>query len=465
MRRNRLLGAFALLLGTLAVALASATEPAEKATLTLGEAVALALERNQQVLISRAHIDGLQGRIREVRAQALPSLSLNSSALRWRDPAFLNSSSFDKIPEEFKRGLTPTGANLFDYNLSVSQPLYTSGKVGTALKLASLESEGVDVDRFRVEQDIRLRVIRAFYDLILAGRLLEVSRAAVEQRRQHLEMARARYAGGVAMEVDVLRSQVSLANAQPELIRAENSVRHARSVLNNLLVRPVDYPTEAVGELTFIPRPKADAQQIVRQAVDHRPELQRLRINELEADSQKKLASAESRLRVDFNGQYGYSARDPSNLWNHNFTRWMFTLSVALPIFDGGRRSGLFQQAVAQRKITELTRAEQENSVRLEVQSALDELERAEKTVEAARLSVRQAEQVLTMMQANYRYGAATTLDVTDAQAGLTAARWNLLQGLYDHTLARAQLRWVMGLDPAQEFEGEPKVGEEHGGK
>lgn len=462
MRKLIQVSLISILVGILPATYGRPAELDEKAALTLEEAVALALERNQQVLIARAESEILKGRYREVRAQALPSLTFNSSALRWRDPSFLNSSSFDKLPAEFLSAMQVIPANLLDYNVSVSQPLYTSGKVGTALKLASLETEGVGVDRARVEQDIRLRVIRAFYDLILAERLLDVSRAAVELRQKHLEMARTRYAAGVATEVDVLRSQVSVANAQPELIRSENSVRHARSLLNNLLVRPVDYPTVALGELTFVPRPKEDAQQIVRQAVGHRPELQRLRIDELEAESQKKLANAESRLRVDFNGQYGFSAREPSNLWNHNFSRWMFTLSVALPIFDGGRRSGLFQQAVAQRKVAELARSEQENAVRLEVQTALDELERAEKTVEAARLNVSEAERVLAMTQDNYRYGAATTLDVTDAQAALTAARWNLLQGLHDHMLARAQLRWVMGVDPLEK--AQPTPGEEHGG-
>ncbi len=441
---------FSLLLVILVGRPLRAEDLSEKRSLTLEEAVALAMERNQEVLIARAQAEVLNGKIQEVRSEALPFLSFNSSALRWRDPAFLNSSSFDKIPEEFKQGLSPTGANLFDYSLSVKQPLYTSGKVGTALKLASLEAEGVSTDRARVEQDIRLRVIRAFHDLLLAERLLDVSRETVAQREQHVEMARARYEAGVATEVDVLRSQVSLANAQPELLRAENAVRQARAVLNNLLVRPIDYPTEALGELRFVPVTEADLNKIIRQALDRRPELERLRINELEADAQKKLANAENRLRLDFNGEYGFSARDPANLWNHGFKRWIFTLSVSLPIFDGGRRSGLYRQAVAMRKMAELTRAETENDVRLEAQNAVDELERAEKTVEAARLNVHEAERVLAMMQDNYRYGAATTLDVTDAQTALSVARTNLLRGLYDHTLARAQLRWVMGLDPVE---------------
>jgi len=425
----------------------------EKRRLTLAEAVALATERHPQVLSAQARVEALKGRIREVRSDALPDISFNSSGMRWRDPSFLNSASFDKIPPEFKDALIVKGANLFDYHIAVSQPLYTAGKVGTAIKLASLESEGVGVDRARVEQDIKLRVIRSFNDLLLAAKQLDVARDSVAQRELHLEMARSRYKLGVATEVDVLRSGVSLANAKPELIRAENSVRHARAVLNNLLVRPIDFPTEAAGELTYTPPTQGPLAEVIRHALDRRPEMQRARINLLETADQIKLARAEGRLRVDLNGQYGYSARLTSDLWKQSFTRWMFTVNVTLPLFDGGRRAGLIQQAIANRTIAAQARVETEENVRLEVQTALDELERAEKTVEAARLNVQQAARVLTMMQDNYRYGAATTLDVTDAQTALTTARWTFLQGLYDHTMARVQLRYVMGLDPLEKVD------------
>ncbi|MBI4457266.1 MAG: TolC family protein [Acidobacteria bacterium] len=428
-----------------------AASPQDKPALTVNEAVALAVTRNQQALIARAQVDLMRGKVREVRAEALPFISFTSSSLRLRDPSFLNASSFDTIPIEFREGLRPRGANLFDYSFKVSQPLYSSGKVASGLKLASLEMEGTGIDQARVEQEIRLRAVRAFYDLVLAEKLLEVSREMVQQRQRHLELARVRYEAGVATEVDVLRSQVSLANAQPELLRAENAVHHARSVLNNLLVRPVDFPTETLGQLDFVPWTRTKREEIVRDALAQRPELRRLHINELESDMQTKLAQAESRLRVDFVGEYGLSARDPSNLVDAHFTRWAFSLKLSLPIFDGGKRDGLLQQALAQRKVAELTLSAQEEAIRLEAQSALDELARAEKTIEAARLNVTQAERVLEMMQNNYKYGAATTLDVLDSQTAVTTARWTLYQGLHDHTVARAQVRYIMGQDPLEQ--------------
>jgi outer membrane protein TolC len=91
-----------------------AKEPTESAAVTLEQAVAIALERNQEVGIARQQADVLKGRYREVRSQALPTLNFNGSALRWRDPSFLNSSSFDKIPAEFRDALQVTPANLFD---------------------------------------------------------------------------------------------------------------------------------------------------------------------------------------------------------------------------------------------------------------------------------------------------------------------------------------------------------------
>ena len=69
----------------------------------------------------------------------------------------------------------------------------------------------------------------------------------------------------------------------------------------------------------------------------------------------------------------------------------------------------------------------------------------------AAELTVSQAARAREMTQANYRYGAATTIDVLDAQAALTLAESLRVQGLYDHANARAGLRYVMGQSPLEE--------------
>ena len=126
---------------------------------------------------------------------------------------------------------------------TVKQPLYTAGKVGTALRLASVEAEGALADVDRAEQDLALEVVKAYYGLLWAERDRELVAATQDQRKLHAEMARTRFKNGVATEVDVLRSEVAVANGAPELVRADNAIRQARALLNFYMVRPIDFPT------------------------------------------------------------------------------------------------------------------------------------------------------------------------------------------------------------------------------
>ncbi|RPI11941.1 MAG: hypothetical protein EHM65_06515, partial [Acidobacteriales bacterium] len=149
---------------------AAGQTPVEKQAVTLEEAVRLALERHPDVGKAKAAADALKGKIREVRAQALPEVTVVGNATRGRDPSLLNASGLDKFPEELRNALVPSPVNLFDYSVSVKQPLYTAGKIGTALRLASIESEGALADIDRASQDLALSVVKAYYALLWAER-------------------------------------------------------------------------------------------------------------------------------------------------------------------------------------------------------------------------------------------------------------------------------------------------------
>jgi outer membrane protein len=111
-------------------------------------------------------------------------------------------------------------------------------------------------------------------------------------------------------------------------------------------------------------------------------------------------------------------------------------------------------QARAERGKATQDRIALENQIRLEAKEAYDRLRVAGSIVEAAQLNVEQARRAVEMTQANYNHGAATTLDVLDAQAALTLAESNLVEGLYEHSTARATLRYVMGKGPLDEPQG-----------
>jgi outer membrane protein TolC len=424
------------------------------APLTVQAAVELAITQNPQMLVALAERDELKGLIKEVRSRAFPQVNVEAYALRLRDPSILNSSSFDKLPPEFVDALTPSANNMFSAGVTVKQPIYTAGKVRNALKLAKESLLERDAASEAVRQQLTFSVLEAFNNLHLAIANLEVVRETQQQRKKHLEQARIRFNSGVATEIDVLRSQVNVANMEPDVIRAENRVRLARAGINNLIVVDLDAPTVIAGTLEYRPWPNVKLADMQVKALQRRPELEASRRQVEEARITLALANAEKKLSIDFDGQWGSSVREPQNMFDYDFSRYNLSFNFKLPVFDSGRKAGLVMQAKARLRAAEQRLAQLENSCKLEVKQAYDDMQSAAEAIAAALLSVSQAEKVLTMMQSNYQYGAATTLDVSDSQTALAEARNARIGATYIYEMAKARLRLASG-SPILDSEGD----------
>ena len=434
----------AFILGILLLSPAGRAQAPEGAV-SLQVAVNMALSRNPEVLVAQAQLEELKGKIKEVRSGAFPQLTVDGTGVRMRDPSFLNSPSFDNVPPEFKDALSVRSDNLFDVALELKQPLYTAGKVGNAVKLAQEGLEEKEANLQTVRQHLIYRVFQAFHDILLAQENLKLVEETHQQRLKHLEMAKNRFSQGVATEIDVLRSQVNLANLEPERIQAGNRVRLAQAALNNLIVADIDLPVPIAGRLEYRPWQVLPIAQLQEHALEVRPELIVARRQLDQARLLLALAKAENKPSLDLGGRFGYSTRDPRNQFDYQFSRWNITLNFKLPIYDSGRKDGLVAQAASRLRAAEYSLSQLTNNVRLEIKEAQDLLQSSAEAIAAARLNVTQAERVLSMMQANYQYGAATTLDVVDSEASLVAARNAQMNATYQYEVAKARLRLAAG--------------------
>lgn len=414
--------------------------------LSRAEAVAQAVAANPQVKLSLEQVAYLEGAIMQARADALPDISWNSMGMRSRDPGLLNSPNFDSFPEEFRTALKPLAANAFSTTADVKQTLF-SFKLGHALEAAKLAGTAAGKDVERAKHATALDAVRAYNQLLFAIEQLRVVRANVDSRQSHLDVARNRRAAGAATELEVLRAEVDLENQRAEALRAENDVAAARSILNTVMMRPTGTVIEPTDTLAVVPF-AGSFDEAVQEAISARPELQGLRVQETIRDKLVQVAAAEAKPRLDLNASYGFAVRRPKNLFQWDYSRWSTVVSLHVPLFDGWRVQGQVAQARAQRNTVTLQIAILENQIRLDVQSAFDALALANRTIQVSDLNVTQARRALEMTEANYRLGAATPLDVIDAQQALRQAENIRNQALYSHANARATLRYVMGQEP-----------------
>jgi HAE1 family hydrophobic/amphiphilic exporter-1 len=317
------------------------------------------------------------------------------------------------------------------------------------LEAARLAHTAGEQELQRARQATTLDAVRSYNQLLYTLEQLRVVRDSVASKQSHLEFAQNRRAAGAATELEVLRAQVDVENQRAELFRAENDVASARATLNTVMVRPTATPITPTDGLSVVAF-SGSFDDAVKEALAARPELKTLRLTEEIRTKLIGVAAADSKPRIDFDGSYGFAVRAPHSLFHLDFAAWRSLVTVKVPLFDGWRTAGRVAQATAERNTVTQQIAALENQVRLDVQSAWDSLALAVRTIQAADLNVTQARRALEMTEATYRLGAATPLDVIDAQQALSQAENIRNQALVSHANARATLQYVTGRDPLQ---------------
>jgi len=436
-------------LAAAAAALLAASSLASAEPLSRHEAVTRALARNPDVVRSRADRDGLRGRATQARADALPEISVYGNFLRYQDPGFFNSPNIDQFPPEFLVAFRPLASNLWDGYASVRQTLW-SFSLGKAIRAAGYAEHLGEENVRGVRQNVALRAVFAYNAFLLSREQVKVGEEVVRQKEQQLQMARNRRAAGVATDLEILRFEVDLANARTTLLRLQGASDLARGDLNAVMVQPTDAAVEPTDTLEFVDVP-ADQPTVVREATASRPEIAAVTWNEKIYDEAIGIYQADMRPRLDLTGQFGWSVRETQHFFEPNYKKWSLAVTLKIPVFDGFRTAGRVAQARADRTKVGQDRVALQTAIDLEAKQAVDRLRVAASVYRAAELTVAQARRALDMTEANYRLGAATNLDVVDAQAAFTQAEFNRIEALHAHANARAGLRYTMGRDPLEE--------------
>ncbi len=412
--------------------LPAGAQPVER--ITVGEAVTEALEKNYQVLRSREQLSRLRGQVTEVRSQRFPQVELQSSYLRRYDETIL---------DRLDGFISPEPTNDYSVRASLDQLLFSWWRVANSIDIAVASLSRGDREVASTEREVKLRVHEAFYSLLLANRLVEVASETLAQRERQLDVAQKRFDAGVVNEFEVIRARVDVANAEPRVVQTQNAVRQAQARLNNLLARDQSAPIEPEGQLEYLPLETLSLEEVTARAIERRPELAALRVNQQIAEKDLEIARAGDKPEVTLQADYGYASEDFENL-NANREVWAAGVFLRMPLFDGWRTRGQIAQASSQLRDSRIAIDQLRESISLEAKVSLDELTDSEQVIPATRLNITQAEKALELAETSYRYGVATFLDVTDAQLSLTVAQTDYASALHAYMRAKARVLSVM---------------------
>ncbi len=405
--------------------------------LTLEEAVHIALAENTQIQATLQEKERARGRRIGAYSEALPRLGLTGTYTR-----------LDQVPTVDLGVQTIEMGNRDNYawQVEVTQPLYKGGVMRIAQRAARIFSYLSDERVRSTVEGTLFMVATAYYDSLLAERLIEVHEAALESAERHLENVQARRRHGAATEYDVLRARVDVSNIRADLIEQQNLRDRAQTRLLRAIGASQQSEVHLVTDMVYQPF-EPDLAESVHLALTNRADIYEA---ELSADLQAE-AVKEARSfylpRLDAFGQHRWARPDPQDATSSRWgDEWQAGLRLSWPLFDGFAREGRIIEQRALQRQAEILLADTEEKAVQEVQTAILELQNARELVESQRLNIERADRALELVQAGYREGVNTEVELLDARTALTRARGLYHQALHRHTIARIDLRRATGI-------------------
>jgi outer membrane protein len=403
---------------------------AEEITLTLDEAVALALRSNPDVSLKTEDVLKAKAKIEEARAGLLPSLNLSAG---WQDT----------------RELYAKDVGTYSTHAGVTQILYMSGKVINAVKVSEYNYAASKAVLDKTKLDTVLNVKKTFYTLILADKFAEINKGIVENTQEHIDFIQARFGQGESSESDMIKMRFALLDVQQAYEASVNQAEAAVALLNNLLFFDKEVRIKAIDPLIYEPKEIAYDEAFLK-AMQNRPEIRQFEAQQKQAEKAITIAKADGRPNVIASWDYYSSSRvsfggfaTPAGKGWNDYN--ILAVTVSWPIFDGWLTKSKVDQAIIDLKQAQLLKDKAIKDIALEVKTSYLDLKNAIEKIKSTSEQATVFKDNLSVFQEKYNAGIVSLLDLHDAQLSYLVALFNQIQAQYDYIVAKSRFDKATG--------------------
>lgn len=422
------------------------TAPASGETLTLDQAITLALGNNRSVKIARLAVERADEDISAAKTFRLPSLhaftlvsgNLARNELQVQNPAanfFPGVNAFFILNVERK----PTAI----FAVAAIQPLTQQYRIGLRIKMEKLSREMAEA-KLKEQQDETInQVKKVYYSILQTQSALDSVQEAVKSYQELDKVTGDYVVQQVALKADQLVVQTRLARVQYEKLELSNKLATQKEQFNSLLGRDVGTAFEVAGvtELVLVETNLAAARKI---ALERRPELKQARLAVELATLDRRVKKSEYIPDVSAGFTYltprNFDSAVPKNFANVG-------VSVSWEFFDWGRKKSQLAEKKLAIEQAKIGLKETEDQVLVDVGDKLRRLQLSGQALCVAKLAKESARENLRVSTGRYRFQAVLLSDVLQSQAALAEASYDYQRALLAFLTAKAEFEKALGED------------------
>jgi outer membrane protein len=414
--------------------------------LSLDDALRIASGESETVWVAEAGVMRSLGNERISRSGLFPQLSGTASYTRtlrsqFSDINFGGSDSGSGATDALPFGRT----NQYSLGLSLSQLVFDGGQTAARLRASRARRQSAEIDVDSARAETLLDVTSAYFDALLADRLVEISEASLAQQEEILRQTDVAQRVGDKSEFELLQARVRRDNQIPVVLQNRTQRQESYFRLKQLLNVPLDDEvrlTTGIGDLP--PRFAQPADAALEQRAPVRQAEQNVQANRDLLTG----ALGERWPSISLSSRYNPVAYPLNGLPQYADFRedWTVTLSLSIPILTGGRLAG--DELVARGNLSEAKARLQQTreSAELDVRVSRNSLADAEATLKSNQSTVEQARRAYDIAQLRFREGLSSQIELQDIRLQLDQAESNQARALRNVQVARARLALLRDL-------------------
>jgi outer membrane protein len=430
-------------------------ETAPEGNLTLERSTEIALANNPEVAATSWDVSAAGAREDQAKAARWGTLTYEGSYTK-----YLNSRPIFDVRYNGERRIFSKQQSRGEVLLKL--PLFTGGRIINDIKAAELLRLAEEKRLSRTRDELIFNVSSTFYGMLSQEKVIDSVRfsleAMQEQRRKMAQMVEV----AKAAKVDLLRTEVRVADLEQSLERETNVLEIQKRLLATLLGLDEKVTLKIEGKLAF-EKKAFSSKQLVPLALKRRPDFAAAKERLASQARKVDVARAGHAPNVNLVGSYGYRGSGVEGVFDdralpvpgkqpngQNRGPWydddgLVGVTLTLPLFEGGRitakvREELSALAAAQERLRKLNL-----QVCQDVETAILDVDSSSERVKATEKALEQARESLRIESLKYSLGAGTITDVLDAQSALLQTETTYYRTLSDFRTAIARLKLAVG--------------------
>jgi outer membrane protein len=414
----------------------------------LDELYKIALEHSEKIKISEEDVFVSEKIKDKALSLLLPKLSGVGTYTGYKDKKTSNSGSQTQPYEAAS------------WSVRLDQTMSTSGRELTALKMTKDNIEKSKMDLFSMKETYMLNVTNAYYDVLKAGRFVEISQANIVRLIKYRDAAATRLKIGEVTKTAVLRAEAELSGAQSDLVKTENLFSAAKAVLKRIVGLEGDFnlydmyksTSSDLGNISNDSKDPLNLQCtslylecLEDVAYSQRAELKSSTLQKNIAEQQVKYTLGANWPTLSLEGVFiaKHETPEAGSLIKDNLYGGV---RLIFPFFEGGLRHAETQEAMAKQRQAEYALSDLKKSITVEVEYAYLDYIAQSGILKSLGDQVAFARDNYNAVSKQFDFGLTQSIDVMDANNVLVTAEVQFIRALYNYQQSIIQLKRVTGI-------------------